>query len=105
MEVQVWDGLTGLAIVLDNRCAARVEHPLDGGGRQTDHLEHWAAILFGQRVQILNVTLGNHQGVAWSRRLVPADEHREPFILECPRRAVSSPPKAIAELTARHVEV
>ena len=105
MEVQVSDGLTRWAIVLGNRCAARIEHALDGGGRQPDHLEHWTAILFGQRVQVLNVSVGNDEGVARSRRLVPTDEHGEPFVIERPRRTASPPLKLIAELTARHVDV
>ncbi len=62
MEVQVSDGLTRWAIVLGNRCAARIEHALDGGGRQPDHLEHRTAILFGQRVQVLNVLGGERRG-------------------------------------------
>jgi hypothetical protein len=105
MEVQMRDGLPWRAVVLEDRCAAGIERPLYGGRRPTDHLEHWTAIPFGQRVQVLNVMVGHDQCVAWSRGLVSTNEHSETFIFEGPWCAASPAPEFIAEVATRHVDV
>jgi len=105
VEVQMRDRLAGQTVVLNDGCAAHAEGALIGNGCTLDHLQHWPALVLRQRMQVLNVSVRNHECVTRPGWLILAHGDGEPLIVQRQSRIADPSSECIAEPTSQHVGI